>query len=124
MRWPTTRLGEEMFAASRKKSLAFIAVDALADEDAERLIEEHQSGGQWPSGTAAADAAATRDIVRKLGGFTLGSRVLPFTWASIRRFGRLAIWRDWRRKALHRSIPFPLIPMWRCKSGTGRSGCR
>ncbi|HMO66861.1 MAG TPA: toll/interleukin-1 receptor domain-containing protein, partial [Verrucomicrobiota bacterium] len=69
----TTREGPEKFPASRQKSLAFIAVDALTGDDAARLIEDHQieTGGQWPPATAAADAAAARAIARELGGFTL-----------------------------------------------------
>jgi hypothetical protein len=68
----TTREGPEKFPASRQKSLAFIAVDALTEDDAARLIEDHQieTNGQWPAATAAADAAA-REIARELGGFTL-----------------------------------------------------
>ncbi|MBI5383621.1 MAG: toll/interleukin-1 receptor domain-containing protein [Verrucomicrobia bacterium] len=69
----TTREGPEKFPASRKKSLAFIAVDALTEDDAARLIEDHQieTDGQWPAATAAADTAAAREIARELGGFTL-----------------------------------------------------
>jgi tetratricopeptide (TPR) repeat protein len=67
----TTREGPEKFPASRKKSLTFIAVDALNEEDATRLIEDHQLDGQWPAATATADAAAARQIARELGGFTL-----------------------------------------------------
>ena len=67
----TTREGPEKFPASRKKSLAFIAVDALSEEDAARLIEDHQLDGQWPAASAAADAAAAREIARELGGFAL-----------------------------------------------------
>jgi tetratricopeptide (TPR) repeat protein len=67
----TTRLGEEMFPSSKRKSLAFVAVDALGDEDAIRLIEDHQPGGRWPKTTVASDAVAARGIARELGGFTL-----------------------------------------------------
>jgi hypothetical protein len=69
----TTREGPEKFPASRKKSLAFIAVDALSEDDAARLIEDHQieTGGQWPAATASADVAAALEIARELGGFTL-----------------------------------------------------
>ncbi|MFC1806034.1 TIR domain-containing protein, partial [Planctomycetota bacterium] len=67
----TTREGPERFPASRQKSLAFIAVDALSVDDAARLIEDHQPDGQWPPASAAADAAAAREIARELGGFTL-----------------------------------------------------
>ena len=57
----TTREGPEKFPASRQKSLAFIAVDALTEDDAARLIEDHQLDGRWPAATAAADAAAARE---------------------------------------------------------------
>ncbi len=67
----TTRLGQDTLPASRQKSLAFIAVDALAEDDAARLIEDHQPDAKWPAATAPADAAAAREIVRELGGFTL-----------------------------------------------------
>jgi tetratricopeptide (TPR) repeat protein len=67
----TTREGPDKFHASPKESLTFVAVDGLGVEDAERLIESHQSDARWPIQTAAADQAATRDIVRALGGFTL-----------------------------------------------------
>jgi tetratricopeptide (TPR) repeat protein len=67
----TTRLGQDMLPASRQKSLAFIAVDALFEDDAARLIEDHQPDGKWHAATAAADAAAAREIARELGGFTL-----------------------------------------------------
>jgi tetratricopeptide (TPR) repeat protein len=69
----TTREGPEKFPTSRQKSLAFIAVDALTENDAARLIEDHQieTNGQWPTTTAASDAAAAREIARELGGFTL-----------------------------------------------------
>jgi hypothetical protein len=69
----TTREGPEKFAASRRNSLAFIAVDALGEDDAARLIEDHQveTGGHWPAASAAADAVAAREIARELGGFTL-----------------------------------------------------
>ena len=67
----TTREGPEKFPASRQKSLAFIAVDALADDDAARLIEDRQPDAQWPAATAAGDATAARALARELGGFTL-----------------------------------------------------
>lgn len=69
----TTREGPEKFPVSRKKSLAFIAVDALSEDDAARLIEDHQieTDGQWSAATAEADSAAACEIARELGGFTL-----------------------------------------------------
>jgi len=67
----TTREGPEKFPASRKKSLAFIAVDALTEEDAARLIEDHQLDGLWPDTSLADDRMAARAIARELGGFTL-----------------------------------------------------
>ncbi|MBI2422952.1 MAG: toll/interleukin-1 receptor domain-containing protein [Candidatus Hydrogenedentes bacterium] len=67
----TTREGPERFPASRQKSLTFIAVDALTEDDAARLIEDNQPDGHWPAATAAADTAAAREIARELGGFTL-----------------------------------------------------
>lgn len=67
----TTREGPEKFPASRQKSLAFIAVDALREDEAARLIEDHQPNGQWPAACAVADAAAAREIARELAGFTL-----------------------------------------------------
>lgn len=51
----TTREGPEKFPAARKKSLAFIAVDALSEDDAVRLIEDHQPDAQWPAASAIAE---------------------------------------------------------------------
>jgi tetratricopeptide (TPR) repeat protein len=67
----TTRLGEDVLPASRRKSLALIAVDALGLDDAGRLIEDHTPDARWPAATTAVDAAAAREIARELGGFTL-----------------------------------------------------
>jgi tetratricopeptide (TPR) repeat protein len=69
----TTREGPDKFPASRKQSLAFIPVDALSEDDAARLIEDHQieTDGKWPAASAVADAAAARALARELGGFTL-----------------------------------------------------
>ena len=69
----TTREGPNRFPADRKKSLTFIPVDGLSEEDAARLLEDHQieTNGKWPAASAAADAEAARAIARELGGFTL-----------------------------------------------------
>ncbi|HEY3368612.1 MAG TPA: hypothetical protein VGK74_26440 [Symbiobacteriaceae bacterium] len=63
----TTRLGRE----DLPKSLVFIPVDDLAEEDAVKLITDHQPDGRWPAATAPADEAATLEIAKELGGFTL-----------------------------------------------------
>ncbi|MGC8493670.1 MAG: TIR domain-containing protein, partial [Syntrophobacteraceae bacterium] len=64
----TTRLGEDVLTASQEKSLAFVAVDALQEDDALALLRDHQKTKSWAS---PADETAARDIVRELGGFTL-----------------------------------------------------
>jgi tetratricopeptide (TPR) repeat protein len=67
----TTRLGPEVMAPAGKRSLAFVAVDALDDAHALRLLAEHQPGGSWPEAMRPSDAAAAARIVQRLGGFTL-----------------------------------------------------
>ena len=64
----TTRLGEDVLPASQQKSLAFVAVDALNEEDALALLRDHQKHQKWAS---KEDEDAARKIVRELGGFTL-----------------------------------------------------
>ena len=63
----TTRLDAAGLDPSGK-SLAHIAVDSLAEEDALALLRDHQLEQQFAS---AAEEAAAREIVRELGGFTL-----------------------------------------------------
>lgn len=67
----TTREGQERFHASARKTLSFMSIDGLADDDAVRLLAGHQPDGEWPNATRAADEAAARQIVRELDGFTL-----------------------------------------------------
>ncbi|MFZ4509308.1 MAG: TIR domain-containing protein, partial [Fimbriimonas sp.] len=69
----TTREGKDNFHVSELQSLAFVEVGALSEDDAARLIEDHQvkTNGHWPKATAEADAQAAREIARELGGFTL-----------------------------------------------------
>ena len=63
----TTRLDAARLDPSGK-SLAHIAVDSLAVEDALALVRDHQPDQHFAS---AAEEAAAREIVRELGGFTL-----------------------------------------------------
>lgn len=63
----TTRLGPDQLRVS-DKSLAFVAVDSLPEDDSLALMREHQSGQLF---RPDAEEAAAREIVRELGGFTL-----------------------------------------------------
>lgn len=63
----TTRLGPDQLRVS-DKSLGFVAVDSLPEEDSLALMREHQSGQQF---CPDAEEAAAREIVRELDGFTL-----------------------------------------------------
>jgi len=63
----TTRLGRDQLRGS-PKSLAFVEVESLAEDDALALVREHQPDQQFVS---PAEEAAAREIVRELGGFTL-----------------------------------------------------
>ena len=67
----TSRLGQDTMAASKRRSLAFVTVDALAEDDAVQLMEEHQPDARWPADSAKVDAAAALEIVRESGGFAL-----------------------------------------------------
>ena len=67
----TTRLGQQSLRPKGRHSLAYIPVDALGEDDAVKLVQEHQPEGQWPAATASADEAAARALVRELGGFTV-----------------------------------------------------
>jgi len=84
----TTREGPDGFAASRKESLAFIAVDVLDGDDAVTLIREHQPPRDEhgnpvysvppdqhlpPPGfqVTSEDEPVAREIARELGRFTL-----------------------------------------------------
>ncbi|HEV2380843.1 MAG TPA: TIR domain-containing protein [Terriglobia bacterium] len=67
----TTREAPGAFSASGGKPLVFIGVDALLEDEAARLLEDHQPDGRWPGSTASADATAARAIARDLNGFTL-----------------------------------------------------
>ena len=76
----TTRLGQDRLVGG---ALALLPVDSLDDEDALKLIREHQpprdANGAIvaslaegiPGFACAEDEAAAREIVRELGGFTL-----------------------------------------------------
>ncbi|MGH9966989.1 MAG: tetratricopeptide repeat protein [Pyrinomonadaceae bacterium] len=63
----TTRLTpNQLFNAQRDR--AFLALDELPESDGLRLIELHQPGGRFAND---AEREAAREIVRRLGGFTL-----------------------------------------------------
>jgi tetratricopeptide (TPR) repeat protein len=64
----TTRLGRDDLYAPSAKTLDFVPVDALDEEDALQLLREHQNGEHW---SHPEDEEYAREIVLELGCFTL-----------------------------------------------------
>jgi len=64
----TTRLGRDSLYAPNAKTLDFVPVNALDEEDVLQLLREHQDGERWP---CPEDEEHAREIVRELAGFTL-----------------------------------------------------
>jgi TIR domain len=65
----TTRLGPSDFPANRT-GLSYVAVGELSDQDALRLIREHQ-GGEPPAFASVEEEQAALELVSEFDGFTL-----------------------------------------------------
>lgn len=100
----TTRFGPEQLRASQK-SLGFVRVDSLNEDDALALVRDHQkprdAKGLFPGFDSPCEEQSAREIVRELGCFTLAVEQVAVYLGLHEEVTPAAYLSGMRRKGLH-----------------------